>query len=134
MISATPAPTIPTSSEMRAPYITRVNTSRPCTSVPNQWAWPGGANCASEVVFQEYGAIHGQISTSSTSTANTMRLITAGLFRRNRRHARWLGLRCSIILHPRIEQAVTDVDEEIEHQQQNRVEHHQPDDHRVVTV
>src|SRR5689334_6985570 len=85
-------------------------------------------------------------------------LTTAGWFRLKRRQARWFGVRCSgstertaaasagrddavegvggplLITNSRIEQTVAQVDHQIEHKQQDGIEDHQANDHRVVAI
>ena len=59
MTNATPAPTTPTSNDTRAPKMTRVSKSRPCTSVPNQCFTVGGWNCASDNRLADFGFVLG---------------------------------------------------------------------------
>src|SRR6478609_1097465 len=157
MTRLTPAPTMPTSNEIWAPYITRVKTSRPWTSVPNQCFALGEANWSSDSASGWCGETKGQINTSKTIAARNQALIRASRLRWKRRHARWLGERCeldavdcagvpgstrnserstfgSLILHPWIEQRVEEVHEQVQHDEQCRIHYHQADHHRVVTV
>src|SRR5439155_25665468 len=74
----------------------RVSKSRPWTSVPNQCRPSGGWNCASEMASGEYRASRGQNTTSTRSNVRKAELTTAGVFRWNRGHAGWFGVRGSV--------------------------------------
>src|SRR6185369_12886585 len=102
-------------------------------SVPNQCLAEGRANCSS---LTRLGGCVGKRSMASTSAARTASPDTAALFRRNRRTARWFGLRCSgsLILHSRVEERVGEVDEQIQTQQEHRVEQGEAHGHCVIAV
>jgi hypothetical protein len=101
MTRLTAAPTMPTSSEMRAPWQTRLKRSRPCASVPNQCSQLGGANCASEMRvgrmrhgFGQHGGggrkpelNSGQTKSARSNPSSTSAPPLAPRLRRNRRHA-----------------------------------------------
>src|ERR1039458_5027170 len=102
MTRLTPAPTMPTSSEICAPNNMREKTSRPWTSVPNQYCIPGGAKAASESwlglwtcakVPPDILRIAGHAMMASNRKTRYHALMTAARFRRKRCHARWPGVR-----------------------------------------
>ena len=76
--------------ETRAPNITRVRTSRPTWSVPNQWSADGGSNaasgCTTAPASAGYGASHGANSPSSTTIPANTRPTSSKGKRRARRH------------------------------------------------
>src|SRR5687767_1528896 len=104
----------------------------------------GGSDLANAGVLQS-----GQITTSRTKKPTNMVLITAGRFRRKRRHACWFGLRCSrtsagaigiavadtaalLITNPRVDYGINEIHDEIENEQQHGIKQHQANRHRVV--
>src|SRR4051812_26970821 len=116
----------------------RQRRSRPWTSVPNQWMLLGAANWASETALglwvmaagsseAKAGRLNnGQIRTREMSTIKTAAPTMAPWFLRKRRQTFWLGLRwmgerASLIFHPPIQQAVGEIHQEIQHQQEQRI-------------
>src|ERR1035437_873977 len=104
-------------------------------------------NCASEIssglcalakVSPENLSAIGHATITNTTAARYHALKTAARFFLNRSHARrpgeaccWIGL---FIFHTRVEQGVGEVHEQVQPNQQNRVEQREGDDNRVVTI
>src|ERR1041385_3642776 len=64
-----PTTLMPTSMEMRAPYIARESMSRPNSSVPNQCAADGGVKRAGRsIAAGSCGAIHGANTATTTNS------------------------------------------------------------------
>jgi hypothetical protein len=63
--------------EMRAPYRTRVRTSRPSSSVPNQWPPLGEARRGNFWASGSYGAISGAATTMISQPATMTTPATA---------------------------------------------------------
>src|SRR5215212_1676120 len=108
--------TPPTSSEMRAPYTTRLHTSRPNSSVPRKCVALGG--------FRRFGGSSRVGSCVATTPANTA---AASSSTKIAVPATTLGLRSSRlpIANPRIGEDVEDVDREVdEHVHGGGDEHH----------
>src|SRR4051794_15648887 len=61
-----------TGSVCRAPYSTRVKTSRLSASVPNQWAWLGGWRRVPTASSGEYGAHHCTVNKTISQKAVTI--------------------------------------------------------------
>ena len=85
----------PTSSEMRAPWITRLSTSRPTWSVPSGYAalppacHTGGVKRrSSDCLAGSCGATQGAASAAPTTTSRISVPASAAGLKANRRHAR----------------------------------------------
>src|SRR5882724_3710035 len=63
----------PTSSESRAPYTTRLHTSRPTSSVPNQWAAPGAVRRAETSIRSGSPAMTGASAPTTVVIASSTR-------------------------------------------------------------
>src|SRR6266511_778731 len=136
----------PTNRLIRAPNMTRLSSSRPCRSRPNQCAalGPGGGCRAGKRASGSYGAMIG--ANTATITNTPMRNIpsSAGRLRRSRRRAsrhRPLLARGSIrvtaatvvisgVPDPRVEEGVADIHDEI-HEEEDEGEN---EDHRLNDV
>src|SRR5207248_1891470 len=149
----------PTSSESRAPYTTRLQTSRPTSSVPNQWARPGADSRRATSMWPGSlastgaSALTSTITSMSTAPASVVlrRVISAsqpGLARRGTGSARGRAItliavraaahsrdranRSSLVAHPRVEDDVREVDHEVDqHVHAGDAQHDSLDD-RVV--
>src|SRR5437867_1957569 len=113
----------PTSSESRAPYTTRLHTSRPTSSVPNQCAAPGAVRRADTSMRSGSPAMTGASTPTSVVTASSTRPTTVARRRTSREsqsarrrtgsagrgRARTLMPMRSLVSHPRIEHHVREV-------------------------
>ncbi len=85
--------TRPANSEARAPQITRDSTSRPISSVPNQYCALGALRTALQLVATgSYGAMYGAKTAITTKKITTTRPSIAPRRRTRRRQARWPGV------------------------------------------
>ena len=95
--------TTPASKDAREPQMTRDSTSRPISSVPNQWAELGAFRIAAQLVASgSYGATNGASSASGDEEADHRSPIAAPRRRSSRRNGCARGVRRRSI--------VTDVD------------------------
>src|SRR3954465_13517138 len=69
----------------RAPQITRLSTSRPNSSVPNQWIQLGPLSVSDVIPVGSYGAITGARSATTTTSASTTAAMTAARLPRSTR-------------------------------------------------
>src|SRR3982074_1592746 len=85
MVVAASTESSPTNSEIRLPYTTRLNTSRPKVSVPNQCDPDGSRNCCDTFWANgSCGAICGAKMATSTNTASrTTPKVATGWLRAN---------------------------------------------------
>src|SRR5258706_643320 len=147
MASEMPTDTSHARSDARVPQMTRESTSRPISSVPNQWAAVGALRTALQLVASgSYGAIHDAKIASATKKTTTASPTMAPRRRSNRRSARSPGessrgramsakaIAAMSGAHPRIDQHVGHVREEVQHDVGGRREEHHALDHRVVAV
>src|SRR5215831_3490691 len=166
--ATTPAPTprtnestttqIPTRSDSRAPYTTRLSTSRPTSSVPNQCVAPGRLRRAATSIRPGSPAMNGA-STASTEIATMITAPTSVILRRDRseshrgiaRHSRAASGRSSgpvarsltairvadgrsPVLHAGIDHEVRQVNCEIDEHRHACDAEYDPLDHGVVTA
>src|SRR5882724_10134430 len=133
----------PTRSESRAPYTTRLHTSRPTSSVPNQCAAPGAVSRAETSMRRGSPAMTGASVPTSVVTPSSTRPTTVAR-RRTRRDshngprralsagrgsARTLTGPGSLVSDPRIEDDVRQVDGEVhQHVNARDTQHHALDD------
>src|SRR5205809_52813 len=138
----------PTSSESRAPYTTRLHTSRPTSSVPNQCAAPGAVRRADTSMRSGSPAMTGASTPTSVVTASSTRPTTVARRRTSREsqsarrrtgsagrgRARTLMPMRSLVSHPRIEHHVREVHGQVhEHVEARDAEHHALD-HGIVAA
>src|SRR5213080_3066209 len=118
----------PTSSESRAPYTTRLHTSRPTSSVPNQCAAPGAVRRADTSMRSGSPAMTGASTPTSVARRRTSRESQSARRRTGsagRGRARTLMPMRSLVSHPRIEHHVREVHGQVhEHVEARDAEHH----------
>src|SRR4051812_9602164 len=110
--------TLPTSSDTRAPYTTRLHTSRPNSSVPRKFFPLGGLRrfTGSRRVGSCVATMPAASAATSMMTKTAAPVTTAGLRRRR--------CRASAIADPRVNEDVEHVDDQVdEHVRGRRYEH-----------
>src|SRR5665811_2355964 len=137
----------PTVSEMRPPMRQRTNRSRPASSVPQKCAFlnVGAMLMASQSALSNAcGNSQGPTTQASEIKASKVKLVTADLLRKNRRHASLHRLRLAIrlslslafnirssIANFWIQPGVGQIDQQVQHHRQNGYQHHQTQHQRV---
>src|SRR5690606_38867460 len=112
----------PTSSDSRPPWMTRLNTSRPKSSVPNQCSALGACRrFMMESLYGSNGLIQGASAAAATSTASTTRLASTVLRATSRRTACQRSAHgpeeiaiATAVAHSRNDQQVQQVDEKVD--------------------
>src|SRR5882724_2845936 len=117
----------PTTSEMRAPKSSRLNRSRPNSSVPSGWpaVKMGASRRAVSMASGSRGASHGASTASTAMTATRPRPKRAALLRRKIRTT-------SVIADARIEDGVEEIDGEVDHHEGGGDEEHPALHQRIV--
>src|SRR5947208_5273653 len=124
---------VPTKSDVRAPYSTRAQTSRPTVSVPNRWPFPGPSGpryAMTTIASGSYGVSQGAAAAASTS-APTMIAPT----RKNRRLRAAEPSPTTVVsatLHPRVDQPVEQIDDQVREEHEDGGEQHRAGHQRDV--
>src|SRR5882672_1273581 len=135
----------PTNSEICAPYNTRVKTSRPNMSEPNQNVDDGGRNRKrTRIAEGSTGESSGASTAASISSRMTEKPITKERWRSRRCHVPWpRGATIaaavagdprpvSVMTHPRIGQGVEDIDDQIDHHEGEAEDQHGALHQRII--
>src|SRR5438445_447530 len=124
---------VPTKSDVRAPYSTRAQPSRPTVSVPNRWPFPGPSGpryAMTTIASGSYGVSQGAAAAASTS-APTMIAPT----RKNRRLRAAEPSPTTVVsatLHPRVDQPVEQIDDQVREEHEDGGEQHRAGHQRDV--